>query len=544
MTEHSLWRFSRALHRAINERQRDDLERPDRRRCRLGDLWPDRHVSFSRRAPRQAGRARGGPADRATMSGCIASTARSIMLGVDSASSMMRYSLTALDMQQADQRAARPLRAVQGRPAAQHPRAGRYLRPGGAGARPSDPPAADRVVIIASAMLNSLAPRSGGEGSRRGGASWRTRLAASLPHAIPPQFCADAPACSGVRHAGGVMTSRKSYGRGFLLMLAGGFCMALALQADAQSRAGRQEPAAVAASRRDPTRPKRRMPPAEAKPIDVNELDWSQLNLDVFTLADIHGAAVRRRQPGARNVVVVQGKGQRLRRGVGEAATVAVLGCRIGADMNVVNQPQTLTSSDLLRQKVFSDSQPSQSSGTAWAAITAPGRRFDLGQDRGRGAGRSLPGAEQARDFAEQVASAQRAVFAHFAERLQCDPAGYRAGARHRRTSVAQLSIRPVGEIEHRRYRHQFCRQPVALVHRRQMASQDRRRAEIVRRRQHLRLDRRDLARRRQQEPHCGIQAELVAGGAQRSAAIPMKDRALPQIGRDAVKIGSPDGMA
>src|SRR5260370_62972 len=26
MTEHSLWRFSRALHRAINERQQEDLE--------------------------------------------------------------------------------------------------------------------------------------------------------------------------------------------------------------------------------------------------------------------------------------------------------------------------------------------------------------------------------------------------------------------------------------------------------------------------------------------------------------------------------------
>src|SRR4051794_143389 len=26
MTEHSLWRLSRALHRAVNERQRDDLE--------------------------------------------------------------------------------------------------------------------------------------------------------------------------------------------------------------------------------------------------------------------------------------------------------------------------------------------------------------------------------------------------------------------------------------------------------------------------------------------------------------------------------------
>jgi len=41
--------------------------------------------------------------------------------------------------------------------------------------------------------------------------------------------------------------------------------------------------------------------------------------------------------------------------------------------MTVVNQPQTLTSSDLLRQKFASDAQPSQSTETAWAAITAPG---------------------------------------------------------------------------------------------------------------------------------------------------------------------------
>ncbi|HXN70174.1 MAG TPA: hypothetical protein VN926_21270, partial [Bradyrhizobium sp.] len=46
---------------------------------------------------------------------------------------------------------------------------------------------------------------------------------------------------------------------------------------------------------------------------------------------------------------------------------------RVGADMTVVNQPQTLTSADLVRQKFSSDSQPSQSSGSAWAAITAPG---------------------------------------------------------------------------------------------------------------------------------------------------------------------------
>src|SRR3981189_3712540 len=41
--------------------------------------------------------------------------------------------------------------------------------------------------------------------------------------------------------------------------------------------------------------------------------------------------------------------------------------------MTVVNQPQTVTSSDLLRPKFGSAAQPSQSTGTAWAAITAPG---------------------------------------------------------------------------------------------------------------------------------------------------------------------------
>jgi hypothetical protein len=51
----------------------------------------------------------------------------------------------------------------------------------------------------------------------------------------------------------------------------------------------------------------------------------------------------------------------------------AFLDARVGADMTVVNQPQALTSSDLLRQKFASDAQPSQSSGTAWAAITGPG---------------------------------------------------------------------------------------------------------------------------------------------------------------------------
>jgi hypothetical protein len=82
---------------------------------------------------------------------------------------------------------------------------------------------------------------------------------------------------------------------------------------------------------------------------------------------------------------------------------------RVGADMTVVHQPQTLTSADLVRQKFSSDSQPSQSSGSAWAAITAPGvasiwdktaieARVDPSQEQsklGTSLSKSLPLSEQ-----------------------------------------------------------------------------------------------------------------------------------------------------
>src|SRR6266852_3068623 len=46
---------------------------------------------------------------------------------------------------------------------------------------------------------------------------------------------------------------------------------------------------------------------------------------------------------------------------------------RVGADMTVARQPQTLTSSELLSEKLANGGSQPQSSGTAWAAITAPG---------------------------------------------------------------------------------------------------------------------------------------------------------------------------
>ena len=96
MTEHSLWRFSRAFHRAINERQPADLE-----------ALLDEDVDWAIYGPIDMYPFFGARRGRAAVIDVIRQIAdnfrvhrfdrESIMLGVDSAASMMRYSLTALD---------------------------------------------------------------------------------------------------------------------------------------------------------------------------------------------------------------------------------------------------------------------------------------------------------------------------------------------------------------------------------------------------------------------------------------------------------------
>jgi ketosteroid isomerase-like protein len=96
MTEHSLWRFSRAFHRAINERQTEDLE-----------ALIDDDVDWTIYGPIDMfpflGARRG---KAAVLDVCrqIADNVRilrhdreTVMLGVESAATMLRYSLTALD---------------------------------------------------------------------------------------------------------------------------------------------------------------------------------------------------------------------------------------------------------------------------------------------------------------------------------------------------------------------------------------------------------------------------------------------------------------
>jgi ketosteroid isomerase-like protein len=96
MTEHCLWRFSRALHRAINERRPEDV----------ADLI-DEDVDWAIYGPIDMfpffGARRGKTAVLEVLRQ-IADHVRvhrfdreTIMLGVDSAASMLRYSLTGLD---------------------------------------------------------------------------------------------------------------------------------------------------------------------------------------------------------------------------------------------------------------------------------------------------------------------------------------------------------------------------------------------------------------------------------------------------------------
>ncbi len=96
MTEHSLWRFSRAFHRAVNERQPSDIEN-----------LIDENVDWAIYGPIDMFPFLGARRGKAAVLEVIRQIADNIrvhrfdreliMLGVDSASSMIRFSLTALD---------------------------------------------------------------------------------------------------------------------------------------------------------------------------------------------------------------------------------------------------------------------------------------------------------------------------------------------------------------------------------------------------------------------------------------------------------------
>jgi hypothetical protein len=196
---------------------------------------------------------------------------------------------------------------------------------------------------------------------------------------------------SGARHAGWAMIFGRHFGQCAPLILATGICMTIVGPAGAQTAPsappayspwrGIAPPQEVAPDADEPDADSKDAEAEDGKPKDAEtseasanpgDFDWSQLNVDASTFAK-DPAAKRRLSP-------LNGSGSELiwssnDKGNGASAVTVkqslsnFLDTRVGADMNVTQQPQTITESQLLAN---GGSLP-QSSGTAWAAITAPG---------------------------------------------------------------------------------------------------------------------------------------------------------------------------
>ena len=113
--------------------------------------------------------------------------------------------------------------------------------------------------------------------------------------------------------------------------------------------------------------------------IDVNNLDWSQLNVDVSTLM----AAATPKPSAAQLAITGSGNtGNGMAWSGGDkpngASAVSVKqsvspfwDTRVGADMTVTREPSTMA--ELVAEKAANGGALPQSSGSVWAAISAPG---------------------------------------------------------------------------------------------------------------------------------------------------------------------------
>jgi hypothetical protein len=133
---------------------------------------------------------------------------------------------------------------------------------------------------------------------------------------------------------------------------------------DAEDAPDAQPPAADGAASKD----------SDIKGLD---LDWSQLNVDASTLtwtpASKARAANPKTAPGTDASWSANDKADGSAAVSVKQSVSPFLDTRVGADMTVTRPPQTLTESQLLSQKLANGGSLPQSSGTAWAAITAPG---------------------------------------------------------------------------------------------------------------------------------------------------------------------------
>ena len=188
------------------------------------------------------------------------------------------------------------------------------------------------------------------------------------------------------------MTFKTGMRRPGLLLLAAGFSMATMVAAGAQAPPASEPAEAVT----EEGAPALDINDVDMTDIDPDKLDWSQLNVDASTLS----LAAPKGRTAAKNAAGNDPSWSSNAKPNGASAVsvkqslTPFWDTRIGADMTVVT-PSASTSADALRQKFSPDAPPSQSSGTAWAAATAPGigsiwdktsieARVDPGQEQGK----------------------------------------------------------------------------------------------------------------------------------------------------------------
>jgi hypothetical protein len=146
------------------------------------------------------------------------------------------------------------------------------------------------------------------------------------------------------------------------------------------------------------------------KEIDVSKLDWTQLNVDASTLPAPapKGSGASSLLGGAETAWSANEKSNGASAVSVKQSISPFWDTRIGADMTVARQ-STTTTSEQLSEKLANGGSLPQSSGTAWAAITAPGvasiwdqtsveARVDPGSEQsklGTSLSKSLPLGEQ-----------------------------------------------------------------------------------------------------------------------------------------------------
>jgi hypothetical protein len=114
-------------------------------------------------------------------------------------------------------------------------------------------------------------------------------------------------------------------------------------------------------------------PKPDSTDIGDLELDWSQLDVTASTLIPNGSSKTRLLRAGNEGEIAWSAK----EKASGSAAVSVkqslspLWDARIGADMMVTKEP--VTASDLLSAKAINGGNEPQSSGTAWAAISAPG---------------------------------------------------------------------------------------------------------------------------------------------------------------------------